>query len=89
MHSAMAQHLPGSAHLVKASTICEIRNSAEAPAQIYANEEKTRKGNEAVIDPDGNFFRYYPDLLIVKHHNEVLEPWTHEILVELQDTSFL
>ena len=69
--------------------MCEIKNSEEAPAQIYADESKTRKGNEAVIDPDGNFFRYYPDILIVKNHEEVLEPWTHEILLEVPQTSFL
>lgn len=42
-----------------------------------------------MIDPEGNFFRYYPDLLIVKSHQEALEPWTHEILIEVQETSFL
>ena len=69
--------------------MCEIRNSEEAPAQIFANSEKTRKGNEAVIDPHGNFFRYYSDLLIVKQHAEVLEPWKHEILVDLPNESFI
>jgi len=89
MHSAMAQHLPGSSNLAKGSTICEIKNSEEAPGQIFASEAKTRKGNEAVVDPEGNFFRYYEDLLIVKSHQEVLEPWTHEILIEVLETSFL
>ena len=69
--------------------MCEIRNSESAPSQIFANESKTRKGNEAVIDPEGNFFHFYPDLLIVRQHNEVLEPWTHEILLEVPETSFL
>ena len=68
MHSAMSQHLPGSARLYHGSTMCEIRNSEEAPNQIFASEAKTRKGNEAVIDPEGNFFRHYKDLLIVKEH---------------------
>ena len=89
MHSAMAQHLPGSAKLFRGSTMCEIRNSEEAPTQIFASELKTRKGNEAVIDPEGNFFHFYNDLLIVKAHAEVLEPWSHEILLEVPDTSFL
>ena len=88
MHAAMAQHLPGSG-LVRGTTMCQIRNSEEAPAQIFASSQKTRRGNEAVIDPDGNFFRFYPELLIVRQHDEVLEPWTHEILVDVPDTSFL
>lgn len=89
MHSAMSQHLPGMGNLMQDASTCEILNSEEAPGQIFANESKTRKGNEAVIDPEGNFFRYYPDLLIVKSHSEALEPWTHEILLEVQETSFL
>lgn len=89
MHSAMAKHLPGLQTMREGATMCEIRNTEAAPSQIFANEEKTRKGNEAVIDPDGNFFRYYPDLLIVRKHNEVVEPWTHEILVDVPETCFL
>ena len=89
MHSAMSAHLPGSSRLFKAATACEMKNSEEAPTQIFASESKTRKGNEAVIDPEGNFFRYYQDLLIVKNHYEAIEPWTHEILLEVPDTSFL
>ena len=42
-----------------------------------------------MIDPEGNFFRYYPSLLIVKEHTNVLEPWTHEILLEVPQESFL
>ena len=42
-----------------------------------------------MIDPEGNFFRYYPDLLIVRQHNEVLEPWTHEVLLDVAESSFL
>ena len=64
----MSSHMPGSEMLMSGTSICEIRNSEEAPGQIYSSEAKTRKGNEAVIDPNGNFFRYYPDLLIVKSH---------------------
>lgn len=89
MHSAMGAHLAGSSHLVRGATQCEIRNSEEAPSQIFSSELKTRKGNEAVIDPNGNFFHYYPDILVVKNHNEVLEPWTHEIILEVPQTSFL
>lgn len=42
-----------------------------------------------MLDAEGNFFRFYPDLLIVRHHNEVLEPWTHEILLESWGQGFL
>ena len=56
MHSAMAEHLPGSNHLVKAATMCELRNSEQAPSQIFAQESKTRKGNEEVIDPIGIYY---------------------------------
>lgn len=89
MHSAMASHDSQSSKFYHGSTVCEIRNSEEAPSQIYESEAKTRKGNEAVIDPEGNFFRYYPDLLIVKEHTDVVEPWTHEIILEVPHTSFL
>jgi len=89
MHSAMSEHLPGSEKLFRGSTVCEIRNSEEAPAQIFASEEKSRRGNEAVIDSEGNFFHYWQDLLIVKANSEALEPWTHEILLEVLETSFL
>ena len=90
MHSAMSEHLPGSSVLRAGSSMCEILNSEAAPTQIFADESKTRKGNEAVIDPNGDFFRHYPNLLVVRQHNEVLEPWTHEMLVDLpKGTSFL
>ena len=59
MHSAMAQHLPGSSRLFRGTSMCEIRNPEEAPSQIYASEKDTRRGNEAVLDPSGNFFRFY------------------------------
>ena len=42
-----------------------------------------------MIDPEGNFFHYYQDLLIVRHHEEVVESWTHSILLDVHDTSFL
>mmetsp|Transcript_10145 Transcript_10145/g.13782 ORF Transcript_10145/g.13782 Transcript_10145/m.13782 type:complete len:81 (+) Transcript_10145:1609-1851(+) len=32
MHSAMGAHLPGSSRLFHGSTMCEIRNSEEAPS---------------------------------------------------------
>lgn len=89
MHSAMAGNAPGHSKLFHGSTMCEIANSEEAPTMIYHSEAKTRKGNEAVIDPEGNFFRYYPNLLIVKEHTNILEPWTHEILLEVPQESFL
>ena len=90
MHSAMSEHLPGGQTLRAGSSMCEILNSEEAPTQIFADESKTRKGNEAVIDPNGDYFRYWPNLLIVRQHNEVLEPWTHEILLDLPaGSSFL
>jgi len=52
--------------MIKGSSMCELKNTEEAPSQIYAKSANTRKGNEAVIDDEGNFFRYYKDLLIVK-----------------------
>ena len=90
MHSAMSEHLPGGMAMRAGSSMCELLNSEAAPTQIFATQAKTRKGNEAVIDPNGDFFRHYPNLLIVRQHNEVLEPWTHEMLVDLpKGTSFL
>ena len=42
-----------------------------------------------MIDPEGNFFHYYQDLLIVKQHEEVVESWRHHILLDVKETSFL
>ena len=90
MHSAMSEHLPGMEVLRAGSSMCEILNSESAPSQIFAKQSKTRKGNEDVIDRDGNYFKHWPNLLIVRQHNEVLEPWTHEILLDLPSgTSFV
>ena len=89
MHSAMSEHSPGESQLRQGATMCEVRNSVQAPSQIFSDEAKTRKGNEAVINPDGDFFKYYPDLLIVRQHTEVLEPWTHEIQLMVPKLSFL
>ena len=36
MHSAMAEHLPGSVKLREGTTMCEIRNGEAAPSQIFA-----------------------------------------------------
>ncbi len=38
MHAAMDQHMPGSSNLGKGATVCQIKNSAEAPGQIFASE---------------------------------------------------
>ena len=90
MHSAMSEHLPGMQVLRAGSSMCEILNSEAAPSQIFAKQSKTRQGNEDVIDRDGNYFKNWPNLLIVRQHNEVLEPWTHEILLDMPSgTSFV
>ena len=88
-NAAMNQHLPGSAALMAGSTTCELKSEDEAPLIIYKNADATRKGNEDVIDETGKFFRLWQDLLIVKTHQEVLEPWTHEVQLEVPDTSIL
>jgi hypothetical protein len=59
------------------------------PNRIYAGKKKTRRGNEAVINERGQFFKHYENMLIVKTHKEVLEPWTHELTFEVPDTSFV
>ena len=52
--------------MIKGSSMCELKNTEEAPTQIFARAKDTRKGNEATINAEGDFFRYYKDLLIVK-----------------------
>ena len=88
-NAAMNQHLPGGGALTAGATACELESEDEAPLIIYKNAEGTRKGNEDVIDERGAFFKRWENLLIVKTHQEVLEPWTHEVQLEVPETSIL
>ena len=88
-NAAMNQHLPGSSALMQGASSCELKSEDEAPLIIYKSADVTRKGNEDVIDENGNFFRLWQDLLVVKTHMEVLEPWTHEVQLEVLETSIL
>ena len=38
-------------------------------------------GNEEYVNDRGAYFKSIDDVLIVKSHREVLQPWTHEIEV--------
>ena len=71
------------------ATTCELKSEDEAPLIIYKSTEATRKGNEDAIDENGKYFRLWQDLLIIKTHQEVLEPWTHEVQLEVPSTSIL
>merc|ERR1719232_1370373 len=88
-NAAMNQHLPGGEPLMQGATSCELKSEDEAPLIIYKSADQTRKGNEDVIDENENFFRLWQDLLVVKTHQEVLEPWTHEVQLEVKETSIL
>lgn len=46
-------------------------------------------GNEEYINDEGAYFKALNDVLIVKSHREVLQPWTHEIEVSTVEQAFL
>ena len=44
-------------------------------------------GNEEYVNDRGAYFKSIDDVLIVKSHREVLQPWTHEIEVSTVEQS--
>ena len=81
--SAMIEGLPGSQGLTQGASTCEIRGDP-ATSIIYKSSGEAKGGNEDFIDDDGSYYKYFRDILIVKSHREVLEPWTQEIQFEVK-----